>query len=131
MSSNTLTAERDKYYHLLQLARAQVRALEMDEMADFDRIMRDKDIVIRSFGGTQGLVALDPALPEIARQIQNCDTAATRLLYGKLGRIKRRMTDLKQYQAARSAYRTMAGHPADRAASVFAAGVPRFIDRKL
>jgi hypothetical protein len=125
-----MTAEREKYYHLLQLARDQIRALETDDMREVDRIMGARDCVIRSFGCARGLVELDPALPSVAQQIRDCDKAAATMLDQKLARVKCDMAKLSRYRTARSAYRELAS-PAGGPASGLATEVPRFIDRKL
>jgi len=129
MSLAANTSERDKYYQLLQLSQDQIKALEMDDLFEFDRIMAVKDDVIKSLGDSTGLVDTDPALAGVCSQIQDRDKTAMRLLFDRLGKLKRQISELNQYQAARSAYRT-AAQQSTELGRIFANGAPRFIDHQ-
>jgi hypothetical protein len=128
MSLSAYSTEREKYYLLLQLSQEQIKALEMDDLFEFDRIMQAKDDIIRSFGATSGLIDADPALASICSEIQARDTTAMRLLFDRLGKLKRQIAELNQYQTARNAYRSTANVTAPQA-RIFANNTPRFIDR--
>ena len=65
----------------------------------------------------------------IADQIQECDHSAQRLLYRKVGRIMRALSELQQARKARRAYVT-GGSSATPGASPFRPGTPRFIDQQ-
>jgi hypothetical protein len=129
MSLAANTSEREKYYQLLQLAQDQIKALEMDDLFEFDRIMAVKDDVIRSMGDSTGLLDVDPALANVCAEIQDRDKTAMRLLFDRLGRLKRQISELNQYQTARNAYRVSAQQLTEQG-RIFANGAPRFLDRK-
>ena len=127
MSLAANTTEREKYYQLLKLTQEQIKALEMDDLFEFDRIMAVKDEILSSLGDTTGLLEADPALATVCAEIQDRDKAAMRLLFDRLGRLKRQISELNQYQTARSAYRTSAQHLTEQG-RLFANGAPRLID---
>ena len=96
--------QRCKFSYLLHLAQEQVRALEIDDLNAFDRIIAAKDRIIADFPDAGRQVAADPALAGVVRQIQDCDKAAQRLLYGRIGRVMRTLSELEQSKNARRAY---------------------------
>ena len=96
MSLMTSNTERAKYGYLLQLSQDQIKALEMDDLFAFDRILSAKRTLIESLSDSQSMVASDPTLLTIVGEIEDTDKAAQRLLYRKLGRIMREMSELKQ-----------------------------------
>jgi len=129
MSLAAHTSEREKYYQLLQLAQDQIKALEMDDLFEFDRIVAVKDEVIKSMGDSTGLLDTDPALASVCSEIQDRDKTAMRLLFDRLGRLKRQISELNQYQTARAAYRVSAQQLTEQG-RIFANGAPRIVDRK-
>ena len=112
MSLATNSAERAKYGYLLQLAREQIQALESDDLFAFDRILAAKRALIESLRDARALVASDPVLGKQVTQIQEMDAAAQRLLYRKVGKIMREMSELQQFKKARRAYAPAAPRPA-------------------
>jgi hypothetical protein len=96
MSLMTSNTERAKYGYLLQLSQDQIKALEVDDLFAFDRILSAKRSVIESLSDSQTLVAADPTLVTLVSEIEDTDKAAQRLLYRKLGRIMREMSELNQ-----------------------------------
>lgn len=129
MSLAAHATEREKYYHLRQLAQDQIKALEMDDLFEFDRIMAEKDEVIRSMGSTDGLLEADPALAGVCTEIKDRDKTAMRLLFDRLGRLKRQISELNQYQTARNAYNNVAKSTSEQG-RVFANDAPRFVDKR-
>ena len=97
-------SQRCNFTYLLHLAQEQVRALETDDLNGFDRILAAKRTIIASFPDAARQVAADPVLAGIVRQIQDCDKAAQRLLYGRIGRVMRTLSELEQSKKARRAY---------------------------
>lgn len=128
MSLSAHATERDKYYRLLQLSQDQIKALETDDLFEFDRIMQAKDDVIRSFGSTDGLLEADPALSTVCNEIRERDKTAMRLLFDRLGRLKRQISELHRYKTAHSAYVSNA-RPKNEMERIFAGNAPRFIDK--
>ncbi len=104
MSLATKGTERAKYGYLLQLAQDQVKALEAEDMFGFDRILSAKRVLIESLVDARALITGDPVLSKQVTQIQELDKTAQRLLYRKVGRIMREMSELQQYKKARHAY---------------------------
>lgn len=96
--------QRCKFSYLLHLAQEQVRALETGDMNAFDRILAAKGTIIAAFPDAGRQVAADPALAGVVRQIQDCDKAAQRLLYARIGRVMRTLSELDQSKKARRAY---------------------------
>jgi hypothetical protein len=129
MSLAAHATEREKYYRLRELARKQIYAIEADDFFEFDRIMAEKDEVIATMGSTEGLLDADPALVTVCDEIRERDKTAMRLLFDRLGRLKRQITELHQYQTARNAYRA-AAKPATEAERIFANNAPRFVDKR-
>ena len=104
MSLASKSTECAKYGYLLQLARDQVKALETDDMFGFDRILSAKHVLIESLVDARSLISTDPVLSKQVAQIQELDKTAQRLLYRKVGRIMREMSELQQYKKAHRAY---------------------------
>lgn len=129
MSLTSAGSERDKFGYLLQLAQEQIKALEADDMYAFDRILAARGAIIDSFIDARGLVESDPALQTQAAQIQECDRSAQRLLYRKVGRIMRAMSELQQAKLARRAYFQGARTPAPGAFE-FKPEAARFVDQQ-
>jgi len=96
--------QRCNFTYLLQLAQEQVRALEAEDYNAFDRILAAKKAITTSFPDAARQVAADPALAGMVRQIQDCDKAAQRLLYARIGRVMRTLSELEQSKKARRAY---------------------------
>ncbi|MDQ2686524.1 MAG: hypothetical protein M3Y28_01510 [Armatimonadota bacterium] len=97
-------SQRCKFTYLLNLAQEQVRALETDDFNAFDRILAAKKTLIAAFPDAARQIAADPALAGVVRQIQDCDKAAQRLLYARIGRVMRTLSELEQSKKARRAY---------------------------
>lgn len=129
MSLTAHTTERAKFGYLLQLAHEQIKALEMDDMNAFDRILAAKRALINGLTNARSLVEADQTLEGVIIQIQECDQAAQRLLYRKTGRIMRELSELQQAKKARRAYYKSA-QAAPRRAYPFQPDTPRFIDQK-
>jgi hypothetical protein len=129
MSLAAKTTGRAKFDELLQLTHEQIEALERGDKKAFDLILAAKRALIDSFTDARSLIEADPALQDIVIQIQECDQAAQRLLYRKIGWVMRELCELQQAQRARRAY-----HKADMATPrrtyPFQPDTPRFIDRK-
>ncbi len=104
MSLASQSTERAKYGYLLQLASDQVRALEEEDIFGFDRILKAKSVLIESLVDARNLVAGDPILRKQVAQIQELDKTAQRLLYRKMGRIMREMSEIQQFKKAKRAY---------------------------
>jgi hypothetical protein len=104
MSLSSKSAECAKYNYLLQLAQDQVRALEAEDMFGFDRILKAKGVLIEGLVDARNLVASDTVIAKQVAQIQELDKTAQRLLYRKVGRIMREMSELQQFRKAKRAY---------------------------
>ena len=115
MSLTSAGSQRDKFGYLFQLAQEQIKALEADDMYAFDRILAARGTIIDSFVDAHAQVAADPALQTLATQIQECDRSAQRLLYRKVGRIMRSMSEIQQAKLARRAYFQDGRPPSPRA----------------
>jgi hypothetical protein len=111
MSLASKNTERAKYGYLLQLAHDQVKALEAEDMFGFDRILKAKGVLIASLVDARTLIAGDPILRKQVTQIQELDKTAQRLLYRKMGRIMREMSELQQFKKAKRAYARPAATP--------------------
>lgn len=129
MSPAANASEREKYYRLRDLANAQIKAIEREDFNEFDRIMAEKDDVIRGLGSIDALLDADPALSTVCDEIRDRDKTAMRLLFDRLGRLKRQIAGLNQYQTARNAYR-VGSQPTKGPESLFANDAPRFIDKR-
>lgn len=129
MSLVSAGSERAKFGYLLQLAQEQIKALETDDMFAFDRILAARQTIIGSFIDAHAQVAADPALQTVVTQIQECDKSAQRLLYRKVGKIMRAMSELQQAKLARRAY-FKTGRSGSSSAQLFHSETPRFIDQK-
>ena len=116
MSLTSRDAERAKFTALLELAQAQIRALESDDMPAFDRILAEKRGLTDSLRDARGLMADDPSLRSVAARIEDADRMAQRLLYRRVGQIMREMNDLNRQTKARGAYRAAGRMPACRPA---------------
>lgn len=131
MSLTAYKSERDKYYDLLKLSQDQITALETDDMFEFDRILAAKDSIIKSMGNPTSLLESDPGLASVATQIQERDKTAQRLLFEKLGRLKRQMADLKQSQLAKNAYnRTTRSHASLSAVMAVPPDAAKLMDKR-
>ena len=124
MSLASTGAERAKYGYLLQLAREQVQALETDDLFAFDRILAAKRTLIESLTDGRSMMSSDPSLRNVVTQVQELDKTAQRLLYRKVGKIMREMSELQQFKKARRAY-------GPRPSLLrFTPDAPQFLDRR-
>ena len=105
MSTTHYLSERAKYSYILQLSKDQIRALEMNDMAAFDKILAAKRTIINSLTDARSLVANDPTLMTVVEQIKDSDKLTERLLYRRVGEIRRKMDEIQQFQMARRAYK--------------------------
>lgn len=129
MSLASANSEREKFDYLLQLAQEQIKALEADDMYGFDRILAARKTIIDSLVDAPGQLAADSTLQSVVTNIQDCDKSAQRLLYRKVGRIMRAMSELHQAKKARRAYfNASAGLPS--LLSQFQSEPARFMDQK-
>ena len=129
MSLTSAGPVRDKFGYLLQLAQEQIKALESDDMNAFDRILAARRAIISSLGDARDQVAADPAMQTLAEQIQECDRSAQRLLYRKVGRVMRALSELQQAKKARRAY-FRSGSGTTPGAYPFQPETPRFVDQQ-
>lgn len=129
MSLTSASSERDKFGYLLQLAQEQIKALEADDMYAFDRILAARGTIIGSFVEARAQVEADPALQTVVDQIQECDRSAQRLLYRKVGRIMRSLSELQQARQARRAYFQTGPKPSP-GAFAYQSETPRFVDQQ-
>ncbi|HEX5322252.1 MAG TPA: hypothetical protein VFW40_00600 [Capsulimonadaceae bacterium] len=104
MSLTSSFNERAKYQYLLQLSNEQVRALKLGDMPTFDRILAAKRAIIDSLVDMKNLVRNDPTLRTVVEQIVQNDHIAERLIYRKMGRIRRELSEIHQFKKARRAY---------------------------
>jgi hypothetical protein len=129
MSLTSAGPECVKFDYLLKLSQEQIRALEIDDMPAFDRILAARRTLIESLVDTRALIESDPTLQTKVAHIQECDRSAQRLLYRKVGKIMRTLSELQQAKKARRAYY----RPGPSAASggyQIQPDTPRFLDRK-
>jgi hypothetical protein len=129
MSLAGAQSERVKFSYLLQLAQEQIKALETDDHFSFERILASRRTLIDSFIDPHGQVEADPALKTMVMHIQECDKTAMRLLYRKMGKIMRLMSELQQNKKARQAYESPIRRSAP-AAAIFQPDASRFLDQK-
>lgn len=122
-------SQRAKFQYLLQLAQEQIVALETDDLPSFDRILAAKKTLIDGFPDAARQVAADPALAGVVRQIQDCDRTAQRLLYGKMGRLMRAQSEVRQFKMARRAYGKAPAAPTNSPWST-RPEASRFLDQK-
>jgi len=104
MSLTSAFNERAKYNYLLQLSSEQIRALKLGDMPTFDRILAAKRAIIDSLIDAKNLVNSDSALRTMVEQIVQNDKTAERLLYRKVGYIRRQLSEINQFKKARRAY---------------------------
>lgn len=104
MSLSSATNERAKYNYLLRLSGEQVRALKLGDIATFDRILAAKRAIIESLVDGRNMVKNDPTLMTMVQQIQENDRTAEKLLYRKIGYIRRQLSEIHQFKQARRAY---------------------------
>jgi len=104
MSVSTGSTERAKFGYLLDLSQEQIKALESDDLFAFDRILAAKRTVAEGLRDPRAVLAADPTLLSVVARIQDADKMATRLLYRKVGRIMRELSELNQQTKARGAY---------------------------
>ena len=125
--STAAYTEVAKFDYLLQLAHAQIEALESDDLFAFDRILVAKRQLIESLTDAHSLVNADPALATMVARIQDADKAAQRLLYRKVGKIMREMSEINLQKKARGAYTQsvpqITSHPIG-----FLSNTPRYMD---
>jgi len=100
------STERAKFGYLLDLAQEQIQALESDDMFAFDRILAAKRSLIEGLRDPRGQIAADPTLVGVVSRIQDADKMAQRLLYRKVGRIMREMSELNQRKKTHDAYQS-------------------------
>lgn len=129
MSLSSASSEREKFDYLLQLAQEQIKALETDDMYAFDRILAARKTIIDSFVDAAGQMAADATLQTVVTHIQDCDKSAQRLLYRKVGRIMRAMSELHQAKQARRAYFNSSGRQPSLL-NQFKSESARFVDQK-
>jgi hypothetical protein len=96
--------ERTKYEYLLQLSHEQVRALKLGDIPTFDRILAAKRAIIDTLVDMKNLVRNDPTVRTVVEQIVQNDHTAERLLYRKIGYIRRQLSEIHQFKKARRAY---------------------------
>jgi len=128
MSAASTLNERAKYTYLLHLSNEQVRALKLGDIPTFDRILAAKRAIIESLVEARNMVKNDPSLMTVVDQIRLNDQAAEKLLYRKIGYIRRQLTDIHQFTRARRAY----GRNSARittAPFVIDEDTPRFFDK--
>jgi len=129
MSVSTGSTERAKFGYLLDLSHEQIKALECDDLFAFDRILAAKRTVTESLRDARAVLAADPTLHSVVARIQDADKMAQRLLYRKVGRIMRELSELNQQTKARGAYRTAGGRAAAKPIG-FLPDTPSYLDTK-
>lgn len=128
MSLTSTVNERAKYNYLLQLSGEQIRALKLGDMPTFDRILSAKKAIIESLVDGRSMVKNDPTLMGVVQQIQENDRAAEKLLYRKIGHIRRQLSEIHEYKRARRAY-GRSSTPINRNRFVVDENTPRFFDK--
>lgn len=128
MSLTSTLNERAKYNYLLQLSGEQIRALKLGDMATFDRILSAKRAIIESLVDGRSMVKNDPTLLGIVQQIQENDRAAEKLLYRKIGYIRRQLSEIHEYKKARRAYGRSSTR-ISRGPFIVDENTPRFFDK--
>ena len=129
MSLTARNHERTKFKTLLDLSQQQIKALEADDMLQFDEILAQKRTLIESLVDTRGSVTADTMLESLVSRIEDADKAAQRLLYAKVGVIMREMNRVNQQERARGAYRREAPSAAPKPLG-FLPDTPMFIDAR-
>ena len=129
MSVFTGSTERAKFGYLLDLSHEQIKALECDDLFAFDRIVAAKQTVTESLRDARVVLAADPTLHSVVERIQDADKMAQRLLYRKVGRIMRELSELNQQAKARGAYNKTGRKAAARPIG-FLPDTPSYLDTK-
>ncbi len=105
MSLARRLADRQKLTRLLELTLQQVSALETDDMARFDALLAERQVLVDGFAaGRDSFSAEHGASETLVARIQDADKAAQCLLYQQAGKVMREMNRLRQQEKARGAY---------------------------
>ncbi|MCW3058561.1 MAG: hypothetical protein JWQ02_382 [Capsulimonas sp.] len=130
MPLSATAKNRQTFEKLLTLSAAQIAALESDDMPKFDRILQEKHVVIGMLGGAREMIDADPSLQSLANRINASEETAQRLLFARIGEIRRELGDLRRQGKVRAAYASSTPMTA-RAQMMNARGTARFMDQKL
>ncbi len=105
MSTLSYINERAKYNYILSLSKNQIRALELNDMAGFSKILAAKHTLISSLRDGKKLLELDPTLQTVVNQINDSEKMTEKLLYRRLGHIRRQLSEIQEFNLARRAYK--------------------------
>jgi hypothetical protein len=105
MSTTAYLSARAKFDAILQLSRDQATAIEANDMVKFNAALAKKGELIASLRDTKHLMASDPSIETVINKVRASEKYSEKLLYERLGMLKRKMIDLQQVKAARGAYK--------------------------
>jgi hypothetical protein len=93
-----------RYTNLLDLALAQLQAIDSHDQKKLNQIIEQKWSIIRSLSGTKELLKSEPSLSSMIKQIQQADQLAQDKLAERMTDVRKRLCQVKKQGAAGLAY---------------------------
>jgi len=128
MPSKDNEEKLSKYDALLDLALAQIDAIEAHDQKLVNQIMERKWALIRSLSGTKELLAEEPKLAGIIKQIQEADQLAEIKLKSRMSDVRERISKINKRTVARQAYGQAGRKKHPLLGLVIDDNTPRFFD---
>jgi hypothetical protein len=119
-----------KYEALLNLALAQIKAIDSRDQKTLDLIIDRKWTIIRGLAGTKELLKTEPKLADIINKIQEADQIAEQKLASNMNSIGGRLRQIKKTSAARHVYGQTSKKKHPILGLTLDDDTPRFIDIK-